>query len=341
MSATYTIILRDCPPASRPGVAQFLGKAFSLKESTCSAIAGSAPIILIPGLNREEAAAMSVALSTIRRQGGVLDFSTQETGDLPKIDWPRRPQVFKREIQEYLEDLRTAVGMPDGSHATLLELVAITLDSMTVDVIDPDEPVIRPATSSNMNLAPVSNPGIAPPPTSSYTSAGPITPAVAMRPPTEFRSMPLPEITPFHNAALGAPAANGAAAEGFAPDSEDISGILDRLLPDEDVPATPTPTGNAASSGSRRAPAVGSGPQQTAVAGGGYSVFLAKIADEARRTKAVALIAELAQLGNDEAEVLSKKVIIPVLKNASKDDAENAKQKFAKIGILARVKGPE
>jgi hypothetical protein len=30
-----------------------------------------------------------------------------------------------------------------------------------------------------------------------------------------------------------------------------------------------------------------------------------------------------------------------VLKGASKDEAESAKQKFAKIGILARVKGPE
>jgi len=328
MSATYTIILRDCPPASRPGVAQFLGKAFSLKESTCSAIAGSAPIILIPGLNREEAAAMNVALSTIRRQGGVLDFSTQETGDLPKIDWPRRPQVFKREIQEHLEDLRTAVAMPDGTHATLLELVANGLDSLAVEAIDADEPVIRMGGSHQA--------GIAPPPTSSFSAPPTANP---LRQPSEFRSMPLPEITPFGSPAVANPPMNGAQ-DGFAPESEDISGILDRLLPDEDAPATPTPTGNP-SSGSRRSPAVGSGPQPTAVVGGAYSVFLAKIADEARRTKAVPLIAELSQISNDEAEVLSKKVIIPVLKNASKDDAEAAKQKFAKIGILARVKGPE
>ena len=73
----------------------------------------------------------------------------------------------------------------------------------------------------------------------------------------------------------------------------------------------------------------------------GFSVFLAKIADESRRQKAVPLIAELAGITTEEADVRSKKVIIPVLKGASKDDAELAKQKFAKIGILARVKGPE
>ena len=49
----------------------------------------------------------------------------------------------------------------------------------------------------------------------------------------------------------------------------------------------------------------------------------------------------LAKITPDEAEALSKKVIIPVLKGASQADAEAAKQKFAKIGILARVKGPE
>ena len=71
----------------------------------------------------------------------------------------------------------------------------------------------------------------------------------------------------------------------------------------------------------------------------GFSLFLAKIGDEGRREKAVTLIAELSKITKEEAEVLSKKVIIPVLKGASKDEAEAAKQRFAKIGILARIKG--
>jgi hypothetical protein len=33
-------------------------------------------------------------------------------------------------------------------------------------------------------------------------------------------------------------------------------------------------------------------------------------------------------------------VIIPVMKGVTKEEAEVARQRFAKIGILARVKGP-
>ena len=73
----------------------------------------------------------------------------------------------------------------------------------------------------------------------------------------------------------------------------------------------------------------------------GHAVFLAKIADEGRRQKAVPLIAEMAKITLEEAEALSKKVIIPVLKGATQAEAEAAKQKFAKIGILARVKNAE
>lgn len=347
MSATYTIILRECPPASRNGVALFLGKAFSLKESTCAAIASSAPIILVAGLGREEAAAMTLTLSGLQRLGGVLEFTTADQGDLPKIDWPKRPLVFKREITEHLEDLQTVVPTPDGKRRPMIELLLAGLTHQTATVAGDDGPAevtIQPAKAG-----------------SSAAIKPNATPAPGGQP--AFSSLPLPEITPFSNPTVQArtptpaPAAgksDDAASRlgelfpeeeqgqpgGFVPNNEDITNILDRLLPEDDAPAAAAPgAAKATGSSSRRASVSGSAPAATA--GGGFSVFLAKIADEGRRTKAVDLIAELAKVSKEEAEGLSKKVIIPVLKNATKDEAEQAKQKFAKIGILARVKGPE
>ena len=116
---------------------------------------------------------------------------------------------------------------------------------------------------------------------------------------------------------------------GFIPNNNDITSILNRLLPDEE-------------SSSDRIPVRGTGQSSgrlSAVPVNGFSVFLAKIGDEQRRQKAVPLLAELARISTEEAEALSKKVIIPVLKGVTKDEAESAKQRFAKIGILARVKG--
>jgi hypothetical protein len=346
MQATYTIILRECPQASRAGIATFLGKAFSLKENTCTAIASSAPIILIGGLAREEAAAMSLALSGIQRLGGILEFSTSDQGDLPKIDWPKRPLVFKREISEHLEDLQTAVPLPDGRRNALINLLIAGLGSQTVTIAEDPEHEAEPEADA-VEIKPAARPHASPPPMAS--------PQVQ-----KLDAMPMPEITPFAttglharpNAAVPTPARGAAPVpaggdagarhgeffpedaeqNGFVPNNEDITNILDRLLPEDESSGQDRRSGT---------PNRNKSATTTPLPGAGFSVFLAKIADEGRRTKAAELIAELAHISKDEADQLSKKVIIPVLKGASKDEAEVAKQKFAKIGILARVKGPE
>jgi ribosomal protein L7/L12 len=128
------------------------------------------------------------------------------------------------------------------------------------------------------------------------------------------------------------------------PNNDDITSILNRLLPDEEQghAAAATPQPQATPVGQSGAHATGS--SRLAAAGApaaGHSVFLAKITDDNRRAKVVTLLEELAKLSHDEADALSKKVIIPVLRGVSKELAEAAKQRFAKIGILARVKGPE
>ncbi len=116
---------------------------------------------------------------------------------------------------------------------------------------------------------------------------------------------------------------------GFMPGKEDITNILNRILPDEE-----------GAGGGANGTSTGSGRRATE-AGGGFSVFLAKIADEDRRKKAASLIAEIGKIPAEEAESLSKKMIIPVLRGVTKEEAEAAKAQFGKIGILARVKGPE
>jgi hypothetical protein len=330
MAATFTLILRACPESHRDAVAQLLGRAFSLKDSTCASIAGSTPIILLGELSRDEAAALSLAMLPLQNKGAQIEFSTAPAEELPKIDWPRRPMVFKREIAEHVLDCQVQLPIPGTTKShTLLELLAARLT-----------PTVKTQTSSVGKAA------------------------------NEFRGTSLPEITPFSNQVLPpapsnapAPAAGAAAPERgdadavsrlnelfpedeatFMPNNDDITSILNRLLPDEEqghaapaapqAPATPSSQSGAHATGSSRL-AVSGGPAA------GHSVFLAKITDDNRRAKVVTLLEELAKLSHDEADALSKKVIIPVLRGVSKELAEAAKQRFAKIGILARVKGPD
>jgi hypothetical protein len=333
MAATYSLVLRACPEESREAVALVLGKAFSLKEKTCDSIAASTPIVLLTELKKEEAAALSLALIPLQQPKGTkLEFTTGNVEDLPKIDWPKRPLIFKQDIADHVAACEINLPCP-GCRKTyhLLNLLAARLDLDTV----------KPSTQPGTEEVTIKKPG----------EKG-----------REFKGAHLPEITPFFNQALppvsGAappppttePAAEGDAESrlnemfpddngggGLAANNEDINSILNRLLPDEEQMADDGAPAVAP------APAnVPSGPQIAAGgAGAGYSVFLAKITDEARRAKVMSLLMELAQISNEEADQLSKKVIIPVLRGASKEEAESAKLRFAKIGILARVKGPE
>ncbi len=348
---TFTFILRSCPDACKAGVAQLLGKTFGLKDSTCASIADSAPIVLLPDLTREEAAAMHLVLAGFTRLGAQIEFAGNVSDELPKIDWPRRPTVFKREITDYLADFQMIIPLASGGREPLINLLihafpggANTGSNIAV--------TISQGTSGGINKE----------------GSGP----VGGRPSTEFRGMNLPEITPFGGvstlpppaprpatrpvlaqpAAPVAPQATASAggsdtlqrlnelfpeeeASHFVSNSQDITSILNKMLPDEEasgstiMPVMPTSSGR---------PSLGSGGHQVVT---GHAVFLAKITDEGRRLKAVPLIAEMAKITVEEADALSKKVIIPVLKGATQAEAEAAKQKFAKIGILARVKGAE
>lgn len=349
--ATFTFILRVCPDAAKAAIAQLLGKAFSLKDSTCASIADSAPIVLLPDLTLEEAAAMHLVLSGFARLGAEVEFATSTPDELPKIDWPRRPQVFKRDVADYLADYQLQVPVGNGRET----LISLLVKAFPITGASSVQPVL-------------SNPAPAPAPTRAPTPP-PVAQPASRQTGGEFRGIQLPEITPFGGVATlpSAPAskpptthATKAAtaatsgnddtlarlnelfpeeeSSGFIPNNQDITSILNKLLPDEEGSGSAIP----AASGSGRRPAVGgangSGGHPVV---GGWAVFLAKIADEGRRQKAVPLIAEMAKITPEEADALSKKVIIPVLKGADQAQAEAAKQKFAKIGILARVKGPE
>ncbi len=311
--AAYHVTLHRCPEEGRDQIAGFLGKAFSLKDSTCGSIAASTPIVLLNNLTREEAAAAFILLRGLSRLGAEVEFTTEDRGDLPKIDWPKRPLLFKRDLAEHIADLQMTVRA-GGASVSLLDLI----QNQLLDGV--------PETGGSL-------------PT-------PLGTPISEPPRHEFRGIQLPEITPFSNPVLPPSSQEEQTPDpmsrlnelfpendtGFIPNNQDISSILNRLLPDEPAGAPPggriTPTGT---------PINGASPPLPA----GYAVFLAKIADEARRAKAVPLIAELAKISTEEAETLSKKVIIPVLKGVSKEEAESAKQKFAKISILARVKAPE
>jgi len=181
----------------------------------------------------------------------------------------------------------------------------------------------------------------------------------------------IPEIDPAEAADLGmdqalvADAGENEDAEGFREGLEDLPEIKPMAEPKlEEVPAPAQPDGDARPKkklkklkkkkkklkrpdGKSEAP--GEEPAEapkkkkkkigapTAGDGSDYSVFLSKIVSSDRRRKAVELLTDIKGISGSEAEKLTNKMIIPVVKGVSKDEAEEILDRFKKSKISGRI----
>ncbi|MCS6970460.1 MAG: hypothetical protein NZ552_05575 [Planctomycetes bacterium] len=321
MSTDYTLVLRACPESHRESAAAFIGKLFSLKEHTAQQIVASCPIVLLGGLGREEAAAMLLLTRALAVLGARVEVSPTALPELPKIDWPRRPQVFRRELTEWVTDWQWSIPVPGGGQAKLIDLLVSALEGKPVGRAAFTAAAMPEITPFGVAALPAAT---APPPAAS-PGTGRILRTAPAAPPTSEPGTTSRQVRPAQDAMarLNELFPDDASAPA-APAPEDITAILNRILPEEGQPI-----------------GAGSGSHAPVAAQQGYSLFIAKVIDEERRQKAAALIAEIAKITPAEADALTRKMIIQVLRGVSREEAEAAKAQFAKIGILARIKGPE
>ncbi len=334
--ARYALILEDLPNDQLEHIASVLSKAFSLKANTCATILESIPIILCDDMSEDEAAAINLALNPLTLLGARLTFATTDTTDieeLPKIEWPKQPPIFKQPLQS----LCTSYEQFQINGQPLLSLLKAQL-SQVMSTTGPlnlgiSETAPPPGSGGYQPMEMLSTP--APTRSAGSTTAG-VTTHSSTR--SEFTSQDLPEITPFSNPVLPSTSSVKKTNEAdvsdrmdqlFPDDSGsndiiggvDLSNVLDQILPDAPLNPSSTPSDN-----------------NPTLNDGLFSVFLTKITDEERRNKAIPILARLGGISNEDAEKLCKKVVIPALRSVSKEEAEAAKHEFAEIGVLARIK---
>jgi chromosome segregation ATPase/ribosomal protein L7/L12 len=69
-----------------------------------------------------------------------------------------------------------------------------------------------------------------------------------------------------------------------------------------------------------------------------YNVFLPKLVSGPRRIQVIPLIQEITGLSAAEAEALTNRIVIPIVKGVAKEKAFSIRDRFAAIGIQARVR---
>lgn len=77
--------------------------------------------------------------------------------------------------------------------------------------------------------------------------------------------------------------------------------------------------------------------KQTVPEGDVYNVFVPEVKDAAKREEVVKLITEIRGCSPDEARKLTRRLMIPVAKNVSKQEAEEILAKFKKLKITGRM----
>jgi ribosomal protein L7/L12 len=77
--------------------------------------------------------------------------------------------------------------------------------------------------------------------------------------------------------------------------------------------------------------------EQRAPAGDLYNVFLSKITETSKRDKAAELIAKVKGCSTSEAKELTTRLVIPLAKNVSKEQAEEILNQFKKLKIFGRM----
>ena len=333
---SYVVVLEECPAEKQQDVAALLSKAFGIKVQTSETVVESAPIIILGELMEMEAAAVMLMLSAVTKAGCKLVITDKLDTELPKIDWPKQPLLFKRSISGLPDELDIDLPIGTGQQVNLVELL---VNGLKADLGRPINRLLPdPATNASGGV-PTQDEHV--PSTDPYVDA-----PMNMTPPVQhlitdshsrqaFERAELGEITPFSNPILPTIASETSSinsgevsnrmdelfpdeGENIVPQSNDVTSIIDKLLPDDDDGQSLT--------------------SSWVKAQGGFSVFLAKINDAGRQDKAVPLLQEISGIGEDEARTLVKKMIIPVVKGVTKEEAEATKHRFAEIGILARIR---
>lgn len=322
----------------------FLAEAFGLDPALTQAMLKTTPIIFATKLTKSEVKALSPRLQELSKQG--FEFRiTARTAKLPKVNWLVRPNFALPSTGSSgpvaFDFQNTAFVCPSCGDTFVFARVG----KIPLSDANPGTPPL-PAT---------------PTPLPSKSATGSIPVAKPAEPPKVKVSIP-PKLE-LEDGAGANPTYAKKSGDAFA-DAELVEPLTDEALEggdvaiDEDAPQIDLSSIEGPAEGesnpaiktsvnlssalddtlNEQASKETAAAQAQAIANGElYNVFVPEVKDKARLEEVVKLVMQVRGLSEEEARKLTKRLMIPVAKGVSKDEAERILAQFKKIKTTGRM----
>jgi len=347
--AEFHVIVADVDKARLDAAAEAFAAAFGLEASISHQIVKSAPIVFLAGASKAEVKAITPRLIEVSKSGIEFRVTTRSVQKIPKVNWPVRPQFA---FGTGPEDAGRSATFDFERNIFVCPCCGETFLFRRVgrpplgDAIAAEPPAARAA------AAPPPPPAPRPTPSLDETAVPP--------PQEEAAAEPEPEPEPADNLLAEEPVTAEEALlpqEGLAPVEEPapepapapVEPPLEVEVEEPEPPPPPKPAAKPVAASPKPAPKPAAPPPpppapaeaeaepEPEAAGDTYNVFLSKITSNDKKEQAAKLISEIKSCPIDEARELAGRLIIPLLKDVPKADAEAALNKFKAIKITGRI----
>jgi len=367
---SFYLIIADVESARVEEAAAAFAKAFSLDVQIAAQIVKSAPIIFASELSKGEIKAITPSLRHLSSVGMEFRVTGRIARKIPKVNWPVRPQFTAGGVSgtnglAFRWENNAFVCPGCGETFLFRRLGRLPLSDAA------EQAVSRAQAAASASLAAAKQqaaarpkPAAAPPPSGeepeiepelSLDEPGTAEPAADLDADLEFGEPAAGETALSEDTEnLSGEESSGAdlpvEAEEISLDEEDLGGAEDLTL-DENLELVPPEGDGTETSGESSFEEPSSGELSEAVeeevpaaagdlavaSGEMYNVFLSKISDRKKQQKAATVIAEVKRCTEQEARELASRLVIPLAKNVSKEQAEDILSKFKKLKIFGRM----
>ncbi len=347
----FNLIVTEVDSERLQGAASEFASAFRLDATIAKQVCKSAPIVFVQKLTKAEVKAITPKLVHLSKSGMEFRITARSTGKIPKVNWPIRPEftaggsgspdgmAFEWENnaficpgcgETFLFKRVGSLGLGGASAPAPAESapaepqvkVEVTSDSAPMPMVEPDPQPMSDVPESNV-------------PNLSGSNFEMMEEAPQGVQPLEEAPPLMPELEP--------PQVSEAIEEilsGPATESEAIADPGPVML--EEIAESPEVATAAPEEAPPQPEAAPEAPPQEAEApaeagGERFNVFLSKITDASKRDKVAELISKVKKCNISEAKDLTKRLVIPLAKNVSKEQAEEILGHFKKLKIFGRM----